>query len=64
MTHTNYKVAIPSYKRATTLRDKTLKVLQEHKISPNKIYIFVADKKQKKEYQKIPDNVIKIVGIL
>ena len=50
MNQTNYKVAIPSYKRATTLRDKTLKVLQEHKISPSKIHIFVADKKQKKEY--------------
>ena len=53
MKPTNYKVAIPSYKRATTLRDKTLKILQEHKIPPSKIHIFVADKKEKKEYQKI-----------
>ena len=52
MKQTNYKVAIPSYKRATTLRDKTLKILQEHKIPPSKIHIFVADKKEKKKNTK------------
>ena len=40
----NYKIAIPSYKRPITLRDKTLKVLQEYKIDANKIHIFVANK--------------------
>ena len=53
MSRISYKVAIPSYFRPTTLRDQTLRILQEHNIPPNKIHIFVADKKQKKEYKKI-----------
>lgn len=47
-----YIVAIPSYKRAETLRDRTLKLLQDYKISPNKIYIFVADKEEYKIYNE------------
>ena len=49
----NYKVAIPSYYRPETLRDKTLKILQEHKIPSNKIHIFVADKSQEAVYKNI-----------
>ena len=53
----NYVVAIPSYKRPETLRDKSLKVLQKYKISPSKIYIFVADNEQKKIYEDtLPKN--------
>lgn len=47
----DYVVAIPSYRRAPTLRDKTLKVLMDYKIDPRKIDIFVADKDQKKVYE-------------
>jgi hypothetical protein len=35
-------IAIPSYKRAATLRDKTLAVLKAHKIPKEKIHVFVA----------------------
>lgn len=48
----DYVVAIPSYKRENTLKNKTLAVLMKHKIDPNKIYIFVADEEQKKIYKK------------
>jgi hypothetical protein len=48
----DWVVVIPSYNRVETLKSKTLRVLQEYKISPSKIYIFVADDEQKKLYQE------------
>ena len=48
----DYVIAIPSYKRALTLRDKTLKVLMDYKMNPKKIDIFVADAEQKKVYEE------------
>jgi hypothetical protein len=51
-----YVVAIPSYKRPETLRDRTLKVLQNYRIDPNKIHIFVADQEQKKIYEGVLPN--------
>ena len=54
----DYVVAIPSYKRAETLRDKTLSVLAEYKIPASKIYVFVADKEQEELYRSVlkPDS--------
>jgi hypothetical protein len=46
-------VAIPSYKRAETLRDKTLATLQSYSISPNRIHVFVANKEEYKTYKDI-----------
>lgn len=45
-------VVIPSYNRVETLKEKTLKLLQEHKIPASKIYVFVADHEQKKLYEE------------
>jgi len=53
MVLTEYVVAIPSYKRPETLRDRTLKILKDYKIDPKKIHIFVADKEQKKIYEDV-----------
>lgn len=47
----NYRIAIPSYHRPQTLRDKTLSVLQSYKMPPSKIDIFVADADQQKVYE-------------
>ena len=47
-----YVVAIPSYRRPETLKNKTMKVLNEYGIDSNKIYIFVADDEQKKIYEE------------
>ena len=55
MVLTEYVVAIPSYHRENTLKKKTLRVLQEYKIDPNKIIIFVADKGQEKVYRDALD---------
>jgi hypothetical protein len=49
----DYVVAIPSYKRAETLRDKTLRILAEYKIDPKKIDVFVADKDEEAIYRDI-----------
>ena len=46
-----YQITIPSYKRPETLKKRTLKILKENKINPNKIHIFVSDNKQKNEYE-------------
>ena len=46
-----YVVAIPSYKREATLKNKTLRVLMEHKLNPKRIFIFVANQEQKKIYE-------------
>jgi hypothetical protein len=51
----DYVIAIPSYKRADTLREKSLAVLQKYKIEPKRIYIFVANKEEEKAYKDALD---------
>lgn len=48
----DYVVAIPSYKRAETLRDKTLKTLENYKINSKKIDVFVANKEEEEIYKQ------------
>jgi len=48
-------IAIPSYKRAETLRDKTLKVLRDYKIPKDRIHVFVANKEEFNTYKAILD---------
>ena len=45
-----YEIAIPSYKRPETIKQKTLKLLEKYSIDKNKITIFVANKKEYKDY--------------
>ena len=47
----NWIIAIPSYKRAETLRDKTLTVLKEYGIPAQKIHVFVANKQEAETYK-------------
>lgn len=44
-------IAIPSYKRAETLRDKTLTVLQHYRIPASKIHVFVANTQEHDTYK-------------
>lgn len=53
--HAAWIIAIPSYKRAETLRDKTLKVLQHYKIAKDKIHVFVANKAEYDTYKATLD---------
>jgi hypothetical protein len=48
----DYVIAIPSYKRAETLREKSLAVLKEYNIDPKRIDIFVANKEEEKVYKE------------
>jgi len=48
----DYIIAIPTYKRSQSISQKTLKVLRKHRIHKEKIYLFVANKDEKKEYQR------------
>lgn len=49
----NWVIAIPSYKRAETLRDKTITTLLKCKIPPHKINIFVANKDEYDIYKNV-----------
>jgi len=49
----DFVVAIPSYKRAKTLRDKTLALLKRKGIPSSIIHIFVASEEEKTEYESV-----------
>jgi hypothetical protein len=51
----DYVIAIPSYKRQETLKEKTLALLHHYKIPASKIFIFVADKEEEENYRRILD---------
>lgn len=54
----DYVVAIPSYQRADTLREKSLTTLKKYGIPAAKIYIFVANKEEEALYkEKIPSHM-------
>ena len=57
-----YVIAVPSYFRDQTFKNKTMKILMDHKINPKKIYIFVANEDQRKLYEEsLPKNYNKLV---
>jgi hypothetical protein len=60
---TDYVIAIPSYKRAETLKDKSLALLKEYGIESRRIFIFVANKDEEKIYKETlePKSYHKIV---
>lgn len=47
-----WRIAIPSYKRENTLKNKTLSMLMRNNIDPSKIDVFVADEYEKEKYQR------------
>ena len=51
----DYVIAIPSYKRQDTLKNKTMKLLERYKVPKKRVYIFVADNSQKNIYQDTLD---------
>ena len=48
-------IAIPSYKRAETLRDKTLALLKSYKVPASRIHVFVASKEEQDTYKQTLD---------
>lgn len=62
----DYRIAIPSYKRAETVQQKTLKVLESHNIPPERVTIFVADNEEYEIYSEaLKDNIYNniVVGV-
>ena len=57
----DYKIAIQSYKRPETIKNKTLKLLNSYNIEKNKITIFVANEKEEKIYTESLGTEYKIV---
>lgn len=51
----NYRIAIPSYKRATRLRDSTLALLYRHHVPGERIDVFVADVSEQAVYASTLD---------
>ena len=52
MINTDYVIAIPSYKRYVTIKNKTLTLLNRHNIPKSKITIFVANQEEYNLYDK------------
>ena len=48
----DYQIAIPSYKRYETIKEKTLQLLSSHNINPDRVTIFVADEDEAVLYEK------------
>ena len=65
----DYVIAIPSYKRAETLKSKTLSMLKSNKINSKKIHVFVANNEEKNIYESTLDKnsygkiIVGIVGM-
>ena len=51
----NYVVAIPTYKRAKEVAEKTLKTLKEGGVPKSRIYLFVANKDEAAVYESMVD---------
>ena len=60
----DYVIAIPSYKRATTLCSKTLQTLRKYDIDKNLIYVFVVPEEYDEYREKIESEITVIPGVL
>lgn len=60
----DYEVAIPTYQRSKTIYKKTLTTLLNGKVKPEQITIFVANQKEKEDYESVlPKNSYKEIVI-
>jgi hypothetical protein len=58
----DWRIAIPSYKRSETIRKKTLKyLLEDCLIDASKIDIFIADEKEKLDYNYLEKEGLRII---
>lgn len=55
-----YSIAIPSYKRSDIIKNKVLKLLDNHSINKNQIFIFVEQKEMETYKKVLPEyNIVK-----
>lgn len=48
----DYQIAVPSFKRAKTIQDKTFKVFEHHNIPPERVTVFVANDEEYAIYEE------------
>ena len=63
----DYVIAIPSYKRAELLKQKTLALLERYNIDKSRITIFVANDEELKDYSRVVGDyniVVAVKGLL
>ena len=60
----DYVVVIPSYKRLSVLKAKTLALLKRHNIPRDQIYIFVASEEERLTYKELESDATLITGVL
>ena len=54
----DYRIAIPTYKRAKTIQEKTLAYLERAKVNKDIIDVFVSDKEEYELYKGLDVNVL------
>ena len=59
----SYKIAIPSYDRPLTLRNKTLDYIKKTNMAHSDITVFVANKKEYDSYRELNPNVKFVIGV-
>jgi hypothetical protein len=61
----DYKIVIPTYNRAETLKNKTLNLLETEKINKDNIYIFFANQKELEAYnlKGYKNQIIGVIGL-
>lgn len=62
----DYIIAIPTYKRYETLREKTLRLLNQENFDKKRIYIFFANDDEKNKYNlsnEYPNQIIGVLGL-
>ena len=62
----DYIIAIPTYKRYETLKEKTLRLLNQENFDKKRIYIFFANDDEKNKYNlsnEYPNQIIGVLGL-
>lgn len=61
----DYKIVIPTYNRAETLKNKTLNLLESEKINKDNIYIFFANQKELETYnlKGYKNQIVGVIGL-
>lgn len=57
----DYQIAIPSYARASLLKNQTIGFLERHNVDPTRVTVFVANEEESNAYQDSLGNNYKVV---
>ena len=63
MTNIDYKIVVPSYGRASTIGNYTMKYLRESDVDLSQVHIFAANSEEAEKYQSSCPDVNVVVGV-